>query len=682
MGKVHWPAAAALYLGAALFAFRVVLPDPRGLLPYSAHLRSYLLAVDQTDQQFVVASISHASRAMLQAPWTLWDNRQCHPMARPVTLGEHMFGEALLGALPALLTGDPVFTYNAVLILGVWIAGLTMFALVRYWTSSTAAALVAGLLFAIQPGRLGDPTHPFVHGDLWSPLVLLATHVLFVRRTWGAAAALAVAIALVLLESLYVIFALVLIALVYVPYLLVRHRRALAALVPKLLAVAAVSAGVAAVIFTPYLHTRDVWGVLTGRPGLLFPPEQFLPGAFYYPGTVVVVLAAVALADRLRGARPLARGDDPRLAMFAAAALVFWTVVWSVPVPGTELAIPSPYAWLQARLPGLSAIRAVPAARTGMYLCLIVLAGYGVWVLTRRLGPRGRAATTVVLLAAAALETFEPNLADWTLGVSPVPMKTRRVLALPPVRALGRILPDGAVLDLPFRLDDLGRLAPMTHFIFLGAYHGRPVAACYNSFTVPILDQVGALAARVPEPAALAALHALGYRGIVSHEEFLAPEAREPFRARLEGARGGPLRLVQAGVAGSHRAYRIDGTQPVTSDLAVLSADPPPGPTERVAPSDTGAVRFRIRNAGGETFRLAAPIEPSDLLVRWRALPEGRVVTATTQALLPIALAAGETQEMDVVVQAPGEAGRYEVEVALATAPDRPIARMLVEVDA
>src|SRR5262249_510400 len=131
MGKAHWLLAAGVYLAAALYAFRLVLPDLSGRLPYSAHLTTQNLAVDQTDQQFVGASMAHASRAVLHAPSTLWDNRQCYPMWRPVTLGEHMFGEAILGVIPAWLTDDPVATYNAVLILGLWIAGLSMYALVR-----------------------------------------------------------------------------------------------------------------------------------------------------------------------------------------------------------------------------------------------------------------------------------------------------------------------------------------------------------------------------------------------------------------------------------------------------------------------------------------------------------------------------------------------------------------------
>jgi hypothetical protein len=682
MGKAHWLAAAAVYAAAALFAFRVVLPNPSALVPYSAHLKAANLAIDQSDQQFVVASIARAARAMGRAPTTLWDNLQCHPMFRPVTLGEHMFGEGLLGAVPALATDDPVFTYDAVLILGVWVAGLTMYALVRYWTGSTGAALVAGLLFAVQPGRIGDPTHPFVHGDLWSPLVLLAIHTLFVRRSWTAAAAFTLAVGLVLLESLYAVVALVLIALVYVPYLLVRFRAELWGLLPKLAAVAVASAGIAAAIFGPYLHTRAVWGVLEGRGGLLLPIEQFLPGAFYYPGTVLLVLAAIAVIDRFRGARAETHGYDPRLVFLAAALLVFWTVVWGIPVPGTDVVIHSPYAWVQSRIPGLGAIRAVPAARTGTYLCLTFLAGYGVWLVGRRLGGWGGALATTVLVAAVAVETFHPVVGEMSLGVSPVAMKTRRLAPLPPLRALVRQLPDGAVLDVPLRLDALNRFAPMAHDILLGAYHQRPVAACYNSFTVPILDQMAALAARLPDPAALAALYALGYRSLLVHDEFLDPPTREAFRTALATPAAGPVRLVEAGSFGFHRVLKFEGTERVTTDPVVLAAVEPWEDPDRVPAGTRVPVRFRLRNHSGAAFRLADPIEPSELLVTWRPLPSGRATTERVRTLLPLALAGGEEQFRALELRTPDVAGRYEASLAPTGAPDVEVARTVVEVGA
>jgi hypothetical protein len=219
------------------------------------------------------------------------------------------------GLVPAWLTDDPVVTYNAVLILGLWIAGLSMYALVHGWTQSTGAALVAGLLFAIEPGRIGDPTHPFVHGDLWSPLVLLAAHRLFTRRSWDAAAALAVAIALVLLESLYAIVALVLIAVVYVPYLVVRFRHQLLELAPKLAAVAV--PGRAKHCLHAHLTMR---ADLAPRDGCLLPPSSSSPRRFYHPARWAVPVAW-RLVDRPRGARALEQLADPRAVFVAGCRL-------------------------------------------------------------------------------------------------------------------------------------------------------------------------------------------------------------------------------------------------------------------------------------------------------------------------------------------------------------------------
>ena len=33
------------------------------------------------------------------------------------------------------------------------------------------AAFVAGLLFCLAPERMTDTGHPFIHGDLWAPLL-------------------------------------------------------------------------------------------------------------------------------------------------------------------------------------------------------------------------------------------------------------------------------------------------------------------------------------------------------------------------------------------------------------------------------------------------------------------------------------------------------------------------------
>jgi len=73
-------------------------------------------------------------------------------------------------------------------------------------------------------------------------------------------------ICLQLLESFYQVLALALLGGVYGLFLLVRHRRALLALLPKLGAVAAASLAATWLVFGPYLAARAQWGVLQAGP--------------------------------------------------------------------------------------------------------------------------------------------------------------------------------------------------------------------------------------------------------------------------------------------------------------------------------------------------------------------------------------------------------------------------------
>lgn len=674
-----WALAAALYLVTALFALRVVLPSPRTLLPYSAHLEGASLAIDETDQQFVVASVARMAERVGEDPARLFDNGQCFPMARPVTLGEHMIGEGLLGAVPEAVWNDPILTYNVVLLLELWIPGLTMFALVRALTGRSGPALVAGFLFAFLPGRIGDPVHPFVHADLWTPLALLGAHRLFTRRRWRDALLLGAALVLQAVESLYTLIALAIVGGVYGTALLVRFRAHLARVLPKLALAALPVIGTALAIFVPYLHTRATWGVLEGRGALLFQVKDFVPGAFYYPGTVLTLLALAGLADRVRGPRPGRTGYDPRLPLAIAAGLVFWTVIWGIRIPGTDVLIPSPFAWASARVPGLRAVRAIPAIRFGLYLALAVLAGYGTLVLQERIAPRARRVVAAALVACAAAEVFVPALNAASAGVGQVRLATRHLAPFPAVRRLGDAFPPGAVLDLPFRLDVQSRLTDMAHFIFRGAYHERPVAACYNSFTVPIFEDVGGIAARVPDAGALAELWALGFRTVQLHDELLEEGDAAALGAALAGARTGPVHLAPIGRVGAHHAWRIAGTPPVTtspdalvwlgSETAVVHAD-----TDYEPP--VARVRLRFRNATPAIYRQPDPIVPVRAVVRWRPADGGAVVEEERRLLPPIALAPGRVAVRPIALETPAPAGRWRVTIAAAAEPARPLASL------
>lgn len=670
--------AALVYLAVAVWCLRAVLPAPGRDLPVpkvtEQHPFDYQL--DRADGEMVAASIAHMARTLPVRPWRAYESGACWPLAQPVTLGEHMIGAGVLGILPQAAGHNPILTFNVVALLHLWIAALAMYALVWHWTRSTGAAFVGGLLFGFDPRRVVDVIHLFVRGDRWTPLVLLFLDRLFQHGRWLDAIALAAFLDLQLLESIYPVVAMALILVVYGGYLLARYARRLPALAPKLLAVGACAATLGSFVFRPYLHTRSTWGVLEGRSPLLYPPAAFAPGGAAYPGFVLLLFAAVALLDRLRGARRN-RGYDPRLVLLAAGFAVFWTVIWWIPVPWLGLTLPSLFVLGRLyELPGLTAARALAAAACGVQLVGAFLAAYGVSLLLPRRPAAARSVVVLALsLATLAEVLFCPRAGGPGFTVAQTAVRSRPSQALQ--KLLGE-LPDGAVVDIPWN-----RWPSYTgHEVLLSAFHHHPVAACYNSFTTPLQDDVARLAASLPAPTAIAELHALGFRSVVIHLEYVSPawyRRLRDFRPRVRGRRLSAGRLTLIGAADRHVALRIESPALVTSALWPLTAAPLDLPDPAVVAPPSARIDFRFR-AVGAVYRHPDPIEPTALSARWTDASGRAVAHTPVRMLLPVALAPTDTATRQVDLPVPVSPGTYRLLLA-ATPTGKPLAWRTVQVE-
>jgi len=668
---------ALLYLALAVWVHRSVLGAPGTVVPMpTAMVGATTSVLYQGDQRLVVATIATNVQKLLRGPRELLGFGFCYPLRAAYTLGEHMFGESLLALPFYVATDDPILSYNAALIVSVWIAALAMYALALYWTRSVPAAFVAGLVFAFNAARLSNPAHPFVHGNLWTPLALLFVHRLFAQQRWRDAAALALVIGLQLLESFYQVLALALIGGVYGLFLLVRYRRVVPALLPKLLAVAAVCAAATWAVFGPYLATRARWGVLQGRPGTLLTfAYDYLPGGGATVGAVALVLAVLGLADRLRGPRRVA-GEDPRLILTTAGVLVFWCAVWPVRLPVLKWIVPNPLAVLGEVVPGLDAVRVLGALRFGVYLVVAFLTAYGALLLVERL----RTATSCAVAALLALlilgEAFDPTQ---TLVTRSSALTAYRIY--PPVHLVNLVeqLPDGAVLDLPYGFKAAGKLLDMPNYITLAAYHQRPIAGCYNSFPNPLQDQVTSLSERLPDPAAADALYAIGFRTLLIHAERVPPDYLTGLAPLLSDSTR--TRFVGKG----DQTFRVDlmSPLPVSEALAALAATPDSGATGAERPAAIAApaaeVEFRFANASSAIFR-DPTFAPRSLTARWRDAAGTVVATSGARGLLPIGLAPGDaaTATFTVAVPAAAAAGAYQVELTPDGEPDLVLARRAV----
>ena len=109
-----------------------------------------------------------------------------YPTRDTLTFSEHLLGLSVIASPIYWLTGNPVVTYNVVLLLTFPLCAMAMYALVSRLSHSEAGAFVAGVAFAFAPYRISQLPHIQMLATFWAPLALLGLHAYLEtgRRRW------------------------------------------------------------------------------------------------------------------------------------------------------------------------------------------------------------------------------------------------------------------------------------------------------------------------------------------------------------------------------------------------------------------------------------------------------------------------------------------------------------------
>ena len=653
------------YLASGLWVFHLVLSDPMSTLPFNQISGEVFQQMGHWDQSMVVFVIMRNAELMISNPSLLFGYGQCFPFEKSFTLGEHMFGEGILAAVPWWITGDPILTYNLLLLTTLLLPALAMFVLVRHFTRSSGAAFVAGLLLQLVTTRILDGGHPFLHAEFWLPFALLCLHRLFVTGRLLPAIGIFVFLSLQALETIYMILGCFVVVGVYVPYLWWRHpdRR-----IRKTGLVLAAGVGVVLVglrVLLPYLEIREAWDVLAGNPTAFLSETVFLPGRLFFPGWIFAGLVVIAVADRVRRYRPR-DGEDPRLVMLLAAFLIFWCAIGSLTIPGTTFQLSSPLRIAAEHIDAFGAVRGLLAINHVMWVPLAFLAGFGALVVLERFRGPYRAVVLVLLVGGILSTRFVPSLAQSTfgaaldLGVWSVRPSAAEVQSI-------REFSEGAVAVLPPRRPGRLRYRESANDLLLLSFSPRPTISCYNSFDSPFANQMFQLLSDLPSAASSEALGALGVRTVFSRLENWVPETLQLFDAQLQESEEARRNLVLVDEKETLRTYRVVNTRPVGADMAALKPGKPwlqwseGGEREKFA--------FWVRNNADFVF-LDRQVRPRDVWVRWKDETGEIVRFEKSRALLPIALGPGQSMRIEASVTPPTKPGVWKVWLSLSEGGD------------
>ncbi len=458
-----------------------------------------LARLDNHDAELNTWIVAWVAHALPRQPLSLFEAPILHPEQHSLAFSEHMFVPAVMGA-PLLWAGvSPVTVYNLLIIAGLALSGWSMYLLMRRWTGSEWAGIIAGLIYAFNAHVLIRFVHLQAQHVEFLPLMLYAFDRVLVDRKARDGVLLAAAFVLQALCSNYLLvfmtYALVIAAVVRWREVVDQQKKPR----PELLIAGAISAIALAPFLWPYYEVSRDQGlarqasdvtqynagwrdylVTGGRMHFAWWSHRLYEGrTALFPGFTALALALIALMvpDVEK------RGLTPRINMTLAIGVLGVAFSFGTSLPG--------YAFLHQFLPLLSGLR--NGARWGWLAlaAIAILAGFGVAAIERRRWARMR----VVLAAIAVLVTIEAIRTP--VGYTPV-------YQIP--RIYDRLAGQAGVVVAEFPFYSGANVSLNGPYVLANTRYFKPLLNGYSSFHPESFEKRGRALNSFPSEAALAEL--------------------------------------------------------------------------------------------------------------------------------------------------------------------------------
>lgn len=477
---------------AALIAFGLVLLMTQ---PTLTRLTS-VGRLDTNDGRYSIWNIAWIGHALLNEPSRLLDANIFFPHTGTLAYSELNLVAGLFGLPWYAATGDPLAALNGSIAVGLWLAFMLMWQLVRRLTGSDAGGLVAATAFTFCPYMSARTAHVQLLMIFVFPLVMLAFHRFTERPGMPRGVQLGGALAIAALTcGYYGLFAGCVLGLVSV----IAAQRAWRYWLGLGVAIVA-AAAIVYPVFDAFIDARAASGAVI-RPwepsdariysanfsaylaSAATAHEWWLPALaawqpwkdVLFPGVVLLLLAA--------GGLWLERGQPhARIAWTYAAVAIF--AVWASFGPDGGL-----YLLMHYVIPGMSMLRA--PARLGILVVfgLAVVAGFAVARMERRwrVVP---AALVLLLVAELGVRTPEWGWPSW-------PLRERPPLSVAYQRLAE--LPRGVLLEFPFPYvsSNYHNHAPA---MFWSTYHWQPLVNGYSDLIPPDFTDIALPINAFPNP--------------------------------------------------------------------------------------------------------------------------------------------------------------------------------------
>ena len=618
--------------------------------------------------QLNVWILSWDFHALVTAPWSVFDGNIFYPVQNTLAFSEHMLGVLSVFGPAYALTGNPIFAYNVVFFSSYVFCGIAMFLLVRYWTRSFWASLIAGYLFAFAPLRVvTELSHLQLLNFYWTPLALLCLERFFRARRWRDLLLFAVCYWLQVLSSVYLGWLITVAVAAYGLYRVLWIDRSLLGrfMLVRYGAFVALTLLVLVPVHLPFLKASRDWGFvrsleecvrfsldfsLTYR-GVVPQLSDVHFGTWLFPRTALLLLLAVA---GLTGTASLSLDTARRMRRMFLLLLIVAFVLALGPflvVAGENTRMPLPYLVLYYAVPGFQAMR-IPAR----FAFLIVLAasalaalGFlrvcaflkGQWDSRRRSALPWEAIAGLCCLTLFTLE----------LGFRPLPLAS--IPTGSEVPQVYRWLADrpgaGVVVELPFGWwEDTG-------YMYFSTYHWRTLVNGWSGFIPPTYLQTVMALQGTPSRRMVDYLGTLGVKDLIVHTAMLPPGEAAHWRNPDAG-----IGLEKVAEFGADVVYRFASRVEYSERLRVELDG-----VDRLPSGSRLSLRLLAQGVDQRWWRHPNPPKRTRVTVEWKESRTGRVSRDEQLLVWPLVIPAGERVAMTLPVHTPPLRGQYRLSVRL-----------------
>jgi hypothetical protein len=479
--------------------------------PQARHLSTHVH--DSDDPLLSIWRISWIAHALAERPADLLNGNIFHPEPRTMAYSDAVLLQGVVAA-PLIGAGvSNIAVYNVLVLVSIALSGWAMWLYAARLTGSSAAGVIAGVIYAFVPFRFDHFMHLELHATFFLPLSLLALERVLETRSRRDAVLLMAALAGQVYSGIYYAVFLATALMVIIPFrifLLDEQARAelAAALTPAMIG--------GAIVVTPYLlvyvSNRVMLGERQDHDIAIYSAtlanffaasrDNVLHGAWsgslgaserrLFLGFAAMALAALGAAGGV---------DRRRATLLVCAAIgVLLAMGFNTPV----------YEWIRALLVPYRGLRAPARAAVLVFLAVAPLAAFGYVRLVRGRSPRAAALIAGAISTVMVAEYYSPIRAWLALPAEP-PQVYRWLAAQPRV----------VVAELPFaqahRLDAIHDGLYMFH----STYHWQPLVNGYSGFFPQSFLELTEAMKTFPDPASIAALKERDVDLVVIHGRLL-----------------------------------------------------------------------------------------------------------------------------------------------------------------